>query len=112
MLAIQKRFNQLCRQVAIALLATLVWIISLPATSVQADGYYSEKSHKVEATPPYYSTKERRIAQSERFKPYYTSKERHQKKVIRTQPETGNNIESSRRTKETIPRDLGSERRY
>ncbi|RCJ19608.1 hypothetical protein A6770_05560 [Nostoc minutum NIES-26] len=112
MLAIQKRFNQLRRKVAFVLLAALVWIISLPTTSVQADGYYSEKSHKVEATPPYYSTKERRIAQSEHFKPYYTSKERHQKKVIRTQPQIGNDIESGRRAKEAIPRDLSSDRRY
>ena len=111
MLAIWKRFNQVRRKVAIALLIALIWIISLPATSAWADGYYSEKSHQVEAPQPYYSTKDRRLVTNKASKPYYTSKERHQEKVIRTQPGISDEIENGRRFKETIPRDLESGRR-
>ncbi|QSJ17608.1 hypothetical protein JYQ62_01630 [Nostoc sp. UHCC 0702] len=111
MLEMQRIFNQFRRQIAILLLVTLVWIMSLPANSVQADGYFSNQSHRVEKTKPYYSTKERRLVQNEYYEPYYTSKERHREKAIRNQPQTGNEIDSGKRTKEVRPQDLGSRSR-
>ncbi|MBH8566918.1 hypothetical protein I8748_33040 [Nostoc sp. CENA67] len=111
MLEMQRIFNQFRRQIAIVLLVTLVWIISLPATSVHADGYYSNQSHKVEKTKPYYSTKERSLVQNEYHEPYYTSKERHREKAITNQPQTRDEIDSGKRIKEVRPKDLESRNR-
>ncbi|MFS0515909.1 hypothetical protein ACEYW6_14505 [Nostoc sp. UIC 10607] len=110
MLEIQRIFNQLRRKIAIVMLASLVWLISLPATSVQAEGYYSEKNHKVEVNKPYYTTKDRRVAQTESSKPYYATKERQKVKV--KIPATGDNyIDSGKRATEGISRDSESESR-
>jgi hypothetical protein len=110
MLEIQRIFDRFRRQIAIVLLFALVWIISLPTASVQANGYFSEKPRQVEATKPYFSVKNRIIAENEHFKPYYATKEHLKEKVIRNQPETSDRIENGRRVKEAIPRDLDSNR--
>ncbi|MEH1970757.1 MULTISPECIES: hypothetical protein [unclassified Nostoc] len=109
MLEIQRIFNQLRRKIAIVMLAGLFWLISLPAISAQAEGYYSKKNHKVEATKPYYATKDRRV-QNEPSRPYYATKERQKQKA--NIPATGDDyLDSGRRGIEGIPRDGGSESR-
>lgn len=112
MLEISTIFNQLRRKITIVILASLVWLISLPATSVQADGYYSEKDHKADINKPYYSSKERRVTITESARPYYSTKDRKQERVIRTTPATGNDyIESGKRPGEVIPKDLETRNR-
>ncbi|GEM_PF-4197007 len=41
MLEINKRFGQFRRKMAIIMLAGLLWLVSIPAASVQAAGYFS-----------------------------------------------------------------------
>lgn len=89
MLKAQQIFSQLCRKFTLVLLASLVWLITLPATSVQADGYYAEENNKAAVTKPYYVAKERQIVvKEEPAKPYYSTKKRTKKKVIIKTPET------------------------
>jgi hypothetical protein len=107
MLEIQRKFNQLSHKITIVVLAGLIWLVSLPVASVQADGYYSEKTHKVEVTKPFYATKERKIAQTEPFKPYYATRDR-QKVKANVQETTDDYIESGKRATEVIPKDMGS----
>lgn len=88
MLKIPKRFIQFCRKLTLLVLASLVWFATFATTSVQADGYYSEKNDQA-ITKPYYVAKERKIAVQEvPAKPYYSTKERSKKKVIIQTPET------------------------
>jgi hypothetical protein len=105
MLEIKRVFNQLHRKIFVVMLAALVWLISLPTISVQAEGYFSTKTHKVEVTKPYYTTRDRNLVQTEPSKPYYSTKERSKVKV--TAPGTGDDyIESGKRAGEVIPKDL------
>lgn len=97
MMAISKIFKQFFRRITTVILICLAWLISVSATPVQADGYYSAKDHKVERTQPYYSTKERRIKVTEPARPYYSTKDRTQERVIKTKPATGDNYIDSRR---------------
>ncbi|YAF97430.1 MAG: hypothetical protein AB3A66_07170 [Nodularia sp. CChRGM 3473] len=107
MLENNKLFNQLRRQISLILLTALVWFISLPTSASQAAGYYSDKSHNVEISQPYYITKERRIlVQKEPAKPYYSTKDRKKEKVIIKTPEAENNyIESGKRPGAMMPKD-------
>jgi len=52
---IKRLFNQIHRQLAIFMLAGLIWLIGLPMLSAQAAGYYSLKNQKPEITRRYYS---------------------------------------------------------
>ncbi|WP_414529310.1 hypothetical protein [Nodularia chucula] len=89
MLKAQKILSQLCRQLTIVLLASLVWFATFPTNSVQADGYYSEKNHHAAITKPYYVAKDRHVVVKEVLaKPYYSTKERSKKKVIIQTSET------------------------
>ncbi|MBW4645549.1 MAG: hypothetical protein KME23_21615 [Goleter apudmare HA4340-LM2] len=107
MMEISKILNQFCRQITIVILTCLVWIISLPTTPVQADGYYSAKDHKVERNEPYYSLKERRVRVTETARPYYSTKDRKQERVIKTRPGiTDDYIDTGRRAGELTPQDL------
>ncbi|MBD2387290.1 hypothetical protein [Cylindrospermum sp. FACHB-282] len=107
MLEIKRIFNQLHRKLAIVMLASVIWLISLPAPLAQSAGYYSAETHKLEVTRPYYASKERKIARSEANRPYYTIKERNQSKL--KTPATGDDyIESGKRAGEVIPKDLGT----
>lgn len=107
MLEIKRVFSQLHRKFAIVVLASVIWLISLPAPLVQAAGYYSAENHQVEINRPYYTTKERRIAPTETNRPYYTTKERTKAKL--NTPATGEDyIESGKRAGEVIPKDLGT----
>ncbi|WP_191760122.1 hypothetical protein [Komarekiella delphini-convector] len=109
MLEIQRIFNLVRGKIGIVLLAGLVWLISLPAASVQADGYYSEKAHKVEVSKPYYFTKERKVTQTEHSKPYYATNN-HQKKANLAQTDD-DYIEKGKRTTQSIPQELRSRSR-
>ncbi len=90
MLEINRVFGQLRRKMAIIMLAGLVWLISIPATSVQAAGYYSGD----------YATKEQATAEVE------------QKigKNANITPDIGGDdyLESGKRAAEVIPKDLGT----
>ena len=90
MLEINRVFNQLRRKIAIIMLAGLVWLISIPATSVQAAGYYSGD----------YASKEQATAEVE------------QKigKNANITPDIGGEdyLESGKRAAEVIPKDLGT----
>jgi hypothetical protein len=86
MMEINQIFNQFFRRITIVILMCLAWLISLSATPVHADGYYSTKDHKLEINQPYYSTKEHRIKVTEPAKPYYSTKERKQERIIKTKP--------------------------
>lgn len=97
MMEISSIFKQFFRRITIVILICLAWLISVSATPVQADGFYSAKDHKVERTQPYYSIKERRINVTEPARPYYSTKERKQERVIKTKPEIGDNYIDSRR---------------
>lgn len=106
MLQIKTELNQMCRKFTIVILASLIWLISLPAPLVQAAGYYSAENQKVEVTRPYYATKER-TARYESSKPYYTTKERNKSKL--NTPVIGDDyVESGKRAGEVIPKDLGT----
>jgi hypothetical protein len=108
MLEMKRLFNQMHRQIAIVMLACLIWLIGLPMLSAQAAGYYSLKNHKVEITRPYYSTKEHRLVRTEVVRPFYSNKDRVKAKVYTT-PEMGDDyIESGKRAGEVIPKDLGT----
>ncbi|MBW4688442.1 MAG: hypothetical protein KME40_25970 [Komarekiella atlantica HA4396-MV6] len=109
MLEIQKIFNAIRGKIGIVLLASLVWLISLPAASPQADGYYSEKAHQVELNKPYSFTKERRVTQTEHSKPYYATNN-HQKKANLAETDD-DYIEKRKRTAQSIPQDLRSRSR-
>jgi hypothetical protein len=89
MLEINKLFYQIRRKIAVVLLAGLVWFISLPATSVQAAGYYSGD----------YSTRTNTEKAAEKMGNYANVK-----------PQIGgdNYIESGKRAAEVIPKDLGT----
>ncbi|GAX37166.1 hypothetical protein [Nodularia sp. NIES-3585] len=102
MLKSQKIFTQLYRKLTMVLLASLVWLVTFPMTSVQADGYYSEKN-KAAITKPYYVDKERKVVvQKVPAKPYYSTKERKKAKVIiKTPATTGDHIESGKRVQDT-----------
>ncbi|KZL48617.1 hypothetical protein A2T98_17060 [Nodularia spumigena CENA596] len=106
MLKTLKIFTQLRRKITIVLLASFVWLITFPTTSVQADGYYSEKNNKAVISKPYY-TKERQVEIKEvPATPYYSTKERKKTKVIIKTPATANDyIESGKRGQEVIPQD-------
>ncbi|HLO86742.1 MAG TPA: hypothetical protein VK203_17315 [Nostocaceae cyanobacterium] len=93
----------------VLLLVSLVWIISLPVATVQAEGYYGNKAHKTDVRKPYYSTHDRVLTpETEQFLPYYSSPERRKEKVYTT-PRTGESYtESGRRAGEVIPKDLGT----
>jgi hypothetical protein len=70
-------------QLAIFLLAGLLWWTGLPTGAVQAAGYYQAKDHHIEVVQPYYATKERKvIIETEPIKPYYSTKHRKTEKVI------------------------------
>ena len=83
MLNIYSVLYQLGRKITVFILAGLVILMSLPTNSVMADGYYSEKNHRVEILPPYYTAKDRKIARTEPSQPYYATKERQQPKAAR-----------------------------
>ncbi|MBE9198637.1 MULTISPECIES: hypothetical protein [unclassified Nodularia (in: cyanobacteria)] len=100
MLKAQQIFTQLCRKLTLVFLASLVWFVTFPTTSVQADGYYSERNHQGAITKPYYISKERQIVvQEEPAKPYYSTKERKKERVIIQTPEIVNG-------QKVIPKDL------
>ncbi|MFH7028304.1 MAG: hypothetical protein ACHBN1_23615 [Heteroscytonema crispum UTEX LB 1556] len=82
MLAINRTLNKMRRQIATIMLAGLVWLISLPVTSAQAEGYFGEKNHNVQATA----------------------------KNLKNLPDTSGDdyIESGKRAAEVIPKDLGT----
>jgi hypothetical protein len=86
-----------------------MWIISLPTATVQAEGYYGNKSHKTDVRRPYYSTSDRTLTpEARQFLPYYSSPERRKERV-HTTPGTGESYtESGRRAGEVIPKDLGT----
>ncbi|WP_017654367.1 hypothetical protein [Fortiea contorta] len=112
MLKIQKIFHQLHHKITIVILASLVWLITLPTTAAQADGYYTNKDHRTEINQPYYSTKERHIAISEHAKPYYSTRDRRHERIIRTTPATHDDyLDSGVRPGEAVPRDFRSETR-
>lgn len=92
MLKIQRIFNAVRGKIGIVLLAALVWLISLPAASVQADSYYSQKAHKIEVSKPYYATNNR------------------QKKVNLAETDD-DYIDKGKRTAQSIPQDLRSRSR-
>ncbi|HYW19870.1 MAG TPA: hypothetical protein VE956_11270 [Nodularia sp. (in: cyanobacteria)] len=106
MLKAQKIFRQSYRKLTIVLLAGFIWFMSLPTSSVQAEGYYQEKSHNVAVSKPYYGNKSRKlIVQTEAIKPYYSTKERKQQKVmIKTPTTVDHSIESRKRSEEIIPK--------
>ncbi|MEA5618254.1 hypothetical protein VB711_10460 [Cronbergia sp. UHCC 0137] len=108
MLELKKLFNQSRQKISIILLACLVWIISLPAASVHATGYYSTKANHLEITRPYYSSKNRPVTRKASFIPYYSTKDRHKEKVYTTPGNGENYVESGRRAGEVIPNDLGT----
>ncbi|MDH6061761.1 hypothetical protein NWP17_15185 [Chrysosporum bergii ANA360D] len=92
MLAVQtifeKTFHQWHRQLAIVLLASLLWLMTLPTAVAQAEGYYQEKKQNAEITKPYYTNKERKmVIETEPNKPYYSTKERKKEKVIIKTPD-------------------------
>ncbi len=99
MLEINRVFNQLRRKIAIIMLAGLVWLISIPATSVQAAGYYSGD----------YATKEHAASNSAVSK---ANAEVEQKigKDANITPDIGGEdyLESGKRAAEVIPKDLGT----
>lgn len=100
MLKAQKILRQMYRQLTIVLIASLVWLVTLPTNSVQADGYYSEKNHHAAISKPYYVAKDRQVVVKEvPAQPYYSTKKRSKKKVIIQTPETVNG-------KTMIPQDL------
>ncbi|MGM3306302.1 hypothetical protein ACSQ6I_10020 [Anabaena sp. WFMT] len=108
MMEIKRLFHQMHRQLALIILTSFIWLISLPMLSAQAAGYFSEKTHKVEITHPYYSTQDRRVAVNEPFRPFYSNQNRRKEKVYTT-PEIGDDyIESGKRAGEVIPKDLGT----
>ncbi|QYX30989.1 hypothetical protein [Sphaerospermopsis torques-reginae] len=105
---IKRLFNQIHRQLAIFMLAGLIWLIGLPMLSAQAAGYYSLKNQKPEITRPYYSNKAGRLVRTDVVRPFYSTKERGKAKVYTT-PEIGDDyIESGKRAGEVIPKDLGT----
>lgn len=108
MLNIQSVLLQLSRKIAVFVLAGLVILISLPTNSVMADGYYSDKSHKVEKLPPYYTAKERRIIRNEPSKPYYANKERQQSQAARKYEDS---LKTGKRENEMRSRDLETRNR-
>ena len=86
MLEIKRVFNQLRRKIAVIMLAGLVCLISLPATSAQAAGYYSGD---------------------------YSGKQNVEQKMGRNDnvtPDIGGDdyIESAKRAAQVIPKDLGT----
>jgi hypothetical protein len=105
---IKRLFNQKHRQLAIFMLAWLIWLIGLPMLSVQATGYYSDKNHKMEITRPYYSTKEGRLIIDEPVRPFYSIQDRRKEKVYTTPAIGDDYIESGKRAGEVIPKDLGT----
>ncbi|MBE9005314.1 hypothetical protein IQ259_09730 [Fortiea sp. LEGE XX443] len=108
MLNIQSILHQLGRKIAIFIIAGLVVLISLPTNSVLADGYYSSKSRSVERMPPYYTTKDLRIARNESNKPYYATKERQHSKAARKDEDY---IKTGKRENEVRIRDLETRNR-
>ncbi|WP_242038855.1 hypothetical protein [Anabaena lutea] len=108
MLAIKRVLNQISRTISLFMLAGLIWLMGLPMLSVHADGFYSEKTHKIEMTKPFYSIKQRRIAINEPFKPYYSTQERHKQKVYITPTTEEDYIESRKGAGEVIPKNLGT----
>ncbi|MBD2293094.1 hypothetical protein H6G06_06240 [Anabaena sphaerica FACHB-251] len=108
MLEIKRLFNQMHRKVAIVMSAGLIWLMSLPMLPVQAAGYYSQKTHQVEITRPFFSTKERELVRTEPVRHYYSAQDRRKEKVYTT-PEMGDDyIESGKRAGEVIPKELGT----
>jgi hypothetical protein len=111
MLEIQRKINQLGRKIAIVMLAALVWVISLPANSVHAEGYFAEKERKTESSKPYYSAKDRRIERTDPDRPYYANKER-----LRNRTTARDSIDDRRRVdakdydRTGAERDLGRDR--
>lgn len=109
---IKKKFNQICRQILLVILATLIWMISLPSTSVQADGYYSDKPHKTERTSRYYTNKQRNLELSETNRPYYSTKERSREKALKDAAEARERyVENGQRTGEVISPDVETRNR-
>jgi hypothetical protein len=103
MLNLQSLLHQLSRKITIFMISCVAVLISLPTTSVLADGYYSAKDHRLERVAPYYTIQDRRISRIEAEKPYYTTKERQQSKAARYNEEY---IKTGKRTNEIIPEEL------
>lgn len=77
MLEIQKKFNQFCRRIMLVMLAIFVVLMSLPVNPAQAEGYFSEKARRPEATRLYYANKDHRVAEDHQgSRPYYSEKQR------------------------------------
>lgn len=110
MLKIKTLFDQISRKVVLTLLVSLFLLLSLPVASVQAAGYYSEKTHKVQIVKPFYSTKERKIVRDEVVRPFYSTQERRKEKVYTT-PSSDDYTESGKRAGKLIPKDLETESR-
>jgi hypothetical protein len=73
-----------------------------------AEGYYSDKNHRIERVPPYYTAKDRRIARTESSKPYYITKERQQSKAARNYEDS---LKTGKLEKEVRSRDLQTRNR-
>ncbi|MBU7584039.1 MAG: hypothetical protein KAF91_14200 [Nostoc sp. TH1S01] len=108
MLNIQTVLYQLSRKIAVFILAGCVILISLPSNSVLADGYYSEKNHRVETVPPYYTAKDRKIARTEPSKPYYATKKRQNSQATRNSEDS---LKTGKRENEMRLRDLETKNR-
>jgi hypothetical protein len=82
MLAVNKNWNKMRRQIAAVMLAALIWLISLPVTSAQAEGYFGGKDQNVQSTA----------------------------KNLKNLPDVSGDdyIESGKRAAEVIPKDLGT----
>jgi hypothetical protein len=102
MLQIPQILKNWHHQLAILLLAGLLWWTGLPEGAVQAAGYYQEKDHHIEMAKPYYATKERQvIIETEPIKPYYSTKHRKTEKVIiKTPGAVDNTLEGSKQEKD------------
>jgi hypothetical protein len=111
MLEFKRLWHQICQKTAIIMLAGLIWLISLPTTPVQADGYYSNKAHRVEASRPYYSSKDRQFSRTDNFLPYYATQERKKEKNYLTPASPDDYFETGRRAGDVNPKDLGTSSR-
>jgi hypothetical protein len=108
MLKMKFIWQRFCQQTAIVMLTCLVCLLSMPIAAVQAAGYYVEKTHHLETSRPYYSTKVHPRNRTENFLPYYSNQDRRKEKNYLTPSSGDDYIESGKRAGEVIPKELGT----
>lgn len=112
-LEFKKHLNSLYCKIAIVFMVSLISLLGLQVSPVQAEGFYGFRQQKTEKTSPYFSGKHvDKASKKSEFTPFYNNKSRQisraSENAAKAQKMGDDYIESGKRAAEVIPKNLGT----